>query len=74
MTVAACYRARWGIETAFQTLERHLNSEIETLSYPQAALCAFCLALVAFNLYAVVMGGAACRPSHPGDRRHCLGV
>jgi hypothetical protein len=63
MTVAACYRSRWGIETAFQKLERHLNSEIETLGYPQAALFAFCLALVAFNLYAVVM--AALRAAHP---------
>jgi IS4 transposase len=63
MTIAACYRARWGIETAFQKLERHLNSEIETLGYPQAALFAFCLALVAFNLYAVVM--AALRTAHP---------
>lgn len=63
MTIAACYRSRWGIETAFQKLERHLNSEIETLGYPQAALFAFCLALVAFNLYAVVM--AALRAAHP---------
>jgi IS4 transposase len=63
MTIAACYRARWGIETAFQKLERHLNSEIETLGYPHAALFAFCLALVAFNLYAVVM--AALRAAHP---------
>jgi IS4 transposase len=63
MTIAACYRARWGIETAFQKLECHLNSEIETLGYPQAALFAFCLALVAFNLYAVVM--AALRAAHP---------
>jgi IS4 transposase len=63
ITIAACYRSRWGIETAFQKLERHLNSEIETLGYPQAALFAFCLALVAFNLYAVVM--AALRAAHP---------
>jgi hypothetical protein len=65
MTIAACYRARWGIETAFQKLECHLNSEIETLGYPQAALFAFCLALVAFNLYAVVM--AALRAAHPSQ-------
>jgi IS4 transposase len=36
MTVAEVYRTRWGIETAFQKLEKHLNSEIETLGYPQA--------------------------------------
>jgi hypothetical protein len=63
MTVAEVYRTRWGIETAFQKLEKHLNSEIETLGYPQAALFGFCLALVAFNLYAVVM--AALRAAHP---------
>ncbi|MBK5965425.1 hypothetical protein CCR95_15340 [Thiocystis minor] len=61
--VAELYRQRWGIETAFQKLERHLNSEISTLGYPQAALFGFCLALVAFNLYAVVM--AALRAAHP---------
>ena len=55
LTVAELYRARWGIETAFQKLESHLNSEINTLGYPQAALFSFCLALVAFNIYAVVM-------------------
>jgi hypothetical protein len=31
------------------------NSEIGTIGYPQAALFALCLALVALNLYAVVM-------------------
>ena len=36
LTVAELYRARWGIETAFQKLESHLNSEINTLGYPKA--------------------------------------
>lgn len=63
ITITALYRTRWGIETAFQKLESYLNSEIETLGYPQAALFGFCLALVAFNLYAVVM--AALRAAHP---------
>ena len=62
-TIAALYRMRWGIETAFQKLEKYLHSEIETLGYPQAALFGFCLTLVAFNLYAVVMG--ALRAAHP---------
>ena len=62
-TVAELYRSRWTIETAFQKLEGHLNSELNTLGYPQAALFGFCLALVAFNLYAVVM--AALRAAHP---------
>jgi hypothetical protein len=61
--IAEIYRRRWGIETAFQKLEKHLNSEINTLGYPKAALFCFCTALVAFNLYAVVM--AAIRAAHP---------
>lgn len=63
LTVAELYRARWGIETAFQKLESHLHSEINTLGYPKTALFSFCLALVAFNLYAIVM--AALRATHP---------
>jgi hypothetical protein len=63
LTVATLYRARWGIETAFQKLESHLNSEINTLGYPKAALFSFCLALVAFNLYAIVM--ATLQATHP---------
>jgi len=62
-TVAELYRARWGIETAFQKLESHLNSEINTLGYPKAALFSFSLALVAFNIYAVVM--AVLQATHP---------
>ena len=65
LVVAEIYRTRWGIETAFQKLEKHLHSEINTLGYPKAALFGFCLALVAFNLYAVVM--AALRVVYPND-------
>lgn len=61
--IAEIYRERWGIETAFQRLEGHLHSEINSLGYPKAALFGFALALVAFNLYAVVM--AALRAAHP---------
>jgi hypothetical protein len=63
VAVVELYRTRWRIETAFQKLERHINAEICTLGYPQAALFGFCLGLVAFNLYAVVM--AALRAAHP---------
>ena len=62
LIVAELYRSRWGIETAFQKLEGHLNSEINTLGYPKAALFGFCLALVAFNIYAIIM--AALRATH----------
>ena len=52
--IARLYRQRWTIERAFQELAEHLNAEINTLGYPPAALFAFCLALVAYNLLAVV--------------------
>ncbi|MBK8537872.1 MAG: transposase [Candidatus Competibacteraceae bacterium] len=60
---AEIYRKRWGIETAFQRLEAHFNSEINSLGYPKAALFGFCLALVAFNIYAVIM--ASLRAAYP---------
>jgi len=60
--VAELYRQRWTLETAFQHLEAYFHSEINTLGYPKAALCGFCLALVAYNLLAVVL--AALRGVH----------
>ena len=62
--VARLYRKRWTLETAFQHLEAYFHSEINTLGYPKAALFGFCLALVAYNMLAVVM--AALRSVH-GD-------
>jgi IS4 transposase len=55
-TVGRLYRRRWTIETAFQELESALQSEINTLCYPKAALFAFCCALVAYNLLGMVKG------------------
>ena len=46
--IAQLYGKRWTIERAFQDLEGHLHSEINTLGYPQAALFSFCVALVAY--------------------------
>src|SRR6266540_3185078 len=60
--VAALYRKRWTLETAFQHLEAYFHSEINTLGYPKAALFGFCLALVASNVLAVVL--AALRSVH----------
>src|SRR2546428_10684080 len=62
--VARLYRKRWTLETAFQHLEAYFHSEINTLGYPKAALFGFCLALVAYNMLAVVM--AALRSVHGG--------
>jgi len=60
--IARLYRKRWTLENAFQHLEAYLHSEINTLGYPKAALFGFCLALVAYNVLAVVF--AALRSVH----------
>jgi IS4 transposase len=52
--IAALYRGRWTIETAFQELTAHLHAEIKTLGYPPAALFGFCLALVAYMSMKVI--------------------
>jgi IS4 transposase len=64
--IADIYRRRWTIETAFQELEAHLHSEINSLGYPKAALFGFCVALVAYNVLAVVK--AALRSVHGEDK------
>lgn len=56
VTVAALYRQRWKVENAFQTLTETLSCEIRTIGYPRAALFAFAVALVAYNVLAVVRG------------------
>jgi hypothetical protein len=60
--VAKLYCKRWTLETAFQELEAALNSELQTLAYPGAALFAFCTALVSYNILSVVK--AALRAAH----------
>ena len=52
--VADLYRGRWSIETLFQTVTKNFDGEIKTLGYPKAALFSFCLALVSYNILAVV--------------------
>ena len=59
-------RKRWTLDTAFQHLEAYFHSEIQTLGYPKAALCGWCLALVAYNVLAVVL--AAFRGVHGEER------
>lgn len=60
--VARVYRTRRTIEGAFQTLTDVLRCEVETLGYPKAALFSFAVAVLAWNLYAVVKG--ALRAAH----------
>jgi IS4 transposase len=63
--IARLYRNRWKIETAFQELTQYLNSEINTLGYPKAALFAFSIALIAYNVMSVIL--AALRSVHGAD-------
>ena len=69
--IAEMYRLRWTIETAFQELEAHLHSEINTLGHPKAALFGFCVALIAYNTLAVVK--ASLRSVH-GENKIANGV
>jgi hypothetical protein len=60
--IADLYRRRWTIETAFQELAATLNGEVNTLGYPKAALLAFCVALVSYNVLSTLK--AALRSVH----------
>jgi len=62
ITLAELYRARWSIEYAFQELGQALRGEINTLCYPKAALLAFCIALLSYNVLSVIK--AATRSAH----------
>lgn len=56
LRVAKLYADRWTIERAFWHLSEELQSEIDTLGYPKAALFGFCVALVAYNVVSLVKG------------------
>jgi len=60
--VADLYRKRWTLGIAFQELEASLNGEIGTLGYPKAALFAFSIALLSYNVLSTVK--AALRSVH----------
>lgn len=62
IAVVQLYRQRWSIETLFQVITDNFEGEIQSLSYPAAALFSFCMALVAYNLLATLK--AALRVTH----------
>jgi DDE family transposase len=64
--VASIYLKRWKIEGAFHELTMALNCEVNTLGYPKAALFDFCVAVVAYNVLAVLK--AALRAVH-GEKK-----
>ena len=63
--ISALYADRWTIETAFQHLTVDFACEVDTLGYPRAALFGFCVALVAYNVVALVKG--ALRAAHGAE-------
>lgn len=60
--IARLYRRRWNIENMFQRLESVLYSEVTSLGHPRAALLAFGVAILAYNVLAVLQ--AAVRATH----------
>jgi hypothetical protein len=63
--VAWLYRKRWDIEISFQKVEKYYNSEIETLAYPKAALFGFALALVAYNIFSLMIAALDAAHENP---------
>jgi IS4 transposase len=60
--IARLYRHRWQIESMFQRLESVLHSEVTTLGHPRAALLAFGIAVLAYNVLTVLQ--AAVQAAH----------
>jgi len=60
--VAKVYQERWLIEGAFLELSTVLQCEVKALCYPAAALFAFCVAVVAYDMLGVLK--AALRGTH----------
>lgn len=54
LEVAQLYRKRWTIEGMFGELEAVLESEVRSLGRPRAALLAFGVAVLAYNVLSVV--------------------
>ena len=63
-TIAKLYSERWTLEGLFQTLTQTLNGEIPSLGYPKAALFAFAVALVSYNIAATIRGALRAKFGH----------
>lgn len=66
LTLSRLYMKRWQIENVFQVLTETLKCEHPARGYPKAALFAFCVALVAYNVLAVIK--AALRVVHGTEK------
>lgn len=59
ITISDAYRQRWTIEGVNNELARCYGSEAVSLGYPKATLFSFCMALVAYNVTAVIQAAIA---------------
>lgn len=57
--VTQLYRERWRIEKLFLSVTMNFEGEIKTLAYPKAALFSFTLALISYNILAVLKASLA---------------
>jgi IS4 transposase len=64
--ITNAYGQRWSVEVGFQKLATVLESEIDTLAYPKAALFGFAVGVAAYNVMSVVQ--AALRSEHGQER------
>jgi IS4 transposase len=71
--IADLYLRRWTIENAFQELDQALNSEINTLGYPKAALFSFCVAVLVYNVVSVIKGALAAVHGRKLERKDLSG-
>jgi IS4 transposase len=65
--IAEQYRGRWTIEGMFGELEAALAGELRTRGQPKAALFAFGLAVLAFNMLQVVRRAVDAAPTVAGE-------
>jgi hypothetical protein len=71
--IAGLYRRRWKIEGMFQWLESVLESEVSALGYPRAALFAFAVAVMAYNVLSLMQTAIEC--AHGVDEKEaCLSL
>ena len=67
--IAEAYRGRWKLEGAFGELATALHCEIKSLGYPPAALFAFGIGMVAYNILSVVRTALAAAHGEELPRR-----
>lgn len=69
LAVAELYRGRWKIEGMFGELEAVLESEVRSLGQPKAALLAFGVAVMAYNVLSVVKAAVEVGQAEEAARR-----